>query len=173
MAVIIEGISVVINGKDLVGEKFKDNDEFKSIVPNETLVADGELMAVAFMDPNDVQKFITVLEEYNLTFLKDGKAKDIAVVDQRHGFTVPCDWAQYGHGSFDNGQTVAICRHCNSLVTEVYTPTGWDYENSLSSKSFFVPTGNKDDKVVFLRREGNIDVYFNYNTGKETYVGRT
>jgi hypothetical protein len=174
MAVLIEGISVVINGRDLKGEKFRDDAHFKSLVPNKTLCADTELMSVAFMSPVEAEKFIATLEKYNLIFMKNGKSKDIAVVDQLNGFSAPCEWAEFGHVELDSGEgMVASCRYKNSQVSILYTPDNWEFRSSLSDKPGFVPTEDKDEQLLYLRTDGNVDVYLNAATGKEVFIGRT
>lgn len=172
MAVLIEAISVVINNRDLRGEKFRDGEHFKSIVPNNTLCSDNELMRVGFMSPDDVQAFIAILEQYGLVYLENGNAKDIVVVDQNHDFAVPCDWAEFGSVVLD-GNRVAVCRIKNSEENILYTPEGWTYKDSLSNQHGFIPTEKKDERLLYLRTDGNVDVYLDAHTGEEVYVGRT
>ena len=55
MAVLIEAISVVVRADELL-KKFPGGwDAFKSIVPNQTLCADNEIVRVGFMSPQDVE----------------------------------------------------------------------------------------------------------------------
>ena len=173
MAVIIEGISVVINDKDLRGEDFKNWNEFLSIVPNDTVVSDSELVRVGFMHPNDVEAFIKVLEGRGIAHLQNGNSKDVVVVDQHHGFSTPCDWAEFGRIEVEKGKTVAACQYVGSNIKTLYTPDGWTYENSLSAQHRFIPTEKVSESMVYLRTEGNVDVYLDNDSGKEVHVGRT
>jgi hypothetical protein len=38
---------------------------------------------------------------------QDGHAQDVVVADQMGGFTVPCDWAEFGQIELQPGQTVS------------------------------------------------------------------
>jgi len=174
MAVLIEGISVVIRAEVLL-KKFPDGwDGFKKIVPNETLCADNEVVRIGFMMPQDVELFVKKLERNGLVFLKGGQAIDLAVVDQIRGPTSKCDWLEFGHVNIgENGPKVAVCRLTGSKITEMVTPGDWEYEKSISSSFGFVPSEHADKGLKFLRHENGNDVYFNPLTGSEVYVGRT
>ena len=57
MAVLVEGISVIIRRR-VIEEKFPGGwDAFVEDVPNETLCADDELARVGFMSPDDVKAY--------------------------------------------------------------------------------------------------------------------
>jgi len=56
---------------------------------------------------------------------------------------------------------------------QLATPKGWKFEGSLSQKFKFIPTDQVKDQLKFLRKEGDLDVYLDLNTGKEVSVGRT
>ena len=51
MAVLVEGISAIVRADRLEG--FETWEAFKEIVPNGTLCADGELVRVGFMSPDE------------------------------------------------------------------------------------------------------------------------
>jgi hypothetical protein len=115
MAVLCEGISVIVR-RDAIHDRFDGGwIAFEQLVPNATLCTDGELARVGFMDPGSVQEFIYELESRGLVFDASeirGAAKlfgvaetdlgddldreDIAVVDQLRGPTRPCDWLEFG-----------------------------------------------------------------------------
>ena len=52
-------------------------------------------------------------------------------------------------------------------------PDGWMPEASLSHGHKFVPAEDVSEKMEFLRRENDVDVYRDKVTGKEMFVGRT
>ncbi len=94
MAVLVEGISVVMRIKtveDLYPGGFP---AFCSHVPDNTLCFDEEIAGIAFMTPQDAGAFIGHLETHSFTFQIDGKAKDIAVMDQYKGATMFCNWLE-------------------------------------------------------------------------------
>lgn len=171
MAVLCEGISVIIRA-DRALDRFNSFEAFQRIVPNSTLSIDGELIRIGFMSPEDVKIFIDQLQSEGLSFLQDGHAIDIVVVDQLRGPTAPCDWLEFGNVSLGDG-SVSAARFKNTSVMQLFTPEGWVYEGSLSQTYGFVPSELLNKSLSFLRRENGLDVYFNSLTGKEVYIGRT
>jgi hypothetical protein len=121
------------------------------------------------MAPEDVDSYIKVLRERGLVFQRGGEANDFIVVDQRWGPTTPCHWLEFDHVEFD-GNRVAACRLVGSSEQGIVTPQGWKFDRSLSASYIWVPG---DKSVVFLRHEGNVDVYFSELTGGEVFIGRT
>lgn len=174
MAVLIEGISVVIR-IDVIVNRFPGGwEKFKEIVPNQTLCSDNEIARIGFMSPTDVEVFIKQLQNNGFEFLRSGKAIDIAVADQIKGVTSECSWLEFGHVNMTNdGSCVAACRLTGSEVMQVFTPPGWEYESSLSRAYTFVPTELVEKDLKYLRHENGLDVYLNIATGKEVYIGRT
>jgi len=175
MAVLIEGISVVVRVNSIASKFRGGATAFKRIVPNRTLCADNELARVGFMTPLDSDSFVRVLTEAGLIHLKDGHAEDIVVVDQFQGFLSECTWAQISHVKLNEEGTkkVAACKLRDGNADRVVMPLGWVFEKSLSDSSTFVPFAQMNEAVKFVRREGNLDVYLDLATGKEVYVGRT
>jgi hypothetical protein len=62
MAVLVEGISVVVRADSIVKEMQGGWERFRSLVPNGTLCFDDDLARVGFLDPNEVSAFIDRLE---------------------------------------------------------------------------------------------------------------
>jgi len=174
MAVLIEGISVVVR-VDAIVNKFPGSwERFKAIVPNQSLCADNEVVRIGFMSPADVETFVTQLQSNGLEFLRSGKAIDIAVADQQHGLTTACSWLEFGHVDMgSNGSIVAACRLMGSKVNQVVTPPGWKYESSISRSCGFAHNESVEKDLKYLRHENGLDVYLNIATGEEVYVGRT
>ena len=175
MAVLVEGISVIIRRK-AIEEKFPGGWEaFVDDVPNDTLCADDELARVGFMSPADVKAYVRHLEGLGFCCLSQGKSVDLVVADQLQGPAAPCDWGQFGHVTVGDNQSnrVAACRAVGSTVNMLIFPDGWQYEGSLSQTFGFVPGDHPENGMKFLRRENNVDVYHNSLTGREMYVGRT
>lgn len=171
MAVLIEAISVLVKAQAII-EKYPGGwEQFSQDVPNQTLCADGELVRVGFMNPNDVQKYVSFLESKRLVFQSNGHCKDIAVVDQQRGFTIPCEWADFGRIFIDSSQTqrVSACRLKGSTQRIVSYPDGWDYESSLSKDYHFVQPENADQELEFIRKEGVVAVFKHLPSGKIVY----
>lgn len=172
MAVLVEGISVVVL-KGRIDETYPNGWKgFSSDCPNQTLCADSDLARIGFMSPDDVGGFCEHLEQYGFIFQRDNKCIDLAVVDQLQGPTVDCDWLEFGHVEL-NGNQVAACHLSGSEDNTIITPEGWKFEESLSAKHTFVPNESVDENLKFLRSEDGMDVFLNLRTGKKVYIGRT
>ena len=175
MAVLVEAISVVIRYDRLLEAFGNDWEAFKRIVPNKTLCADNELARVGFMAPDDVRAFVETLQRRALTYLVDGAAQDLIVVDQLRGPVAACDWVDFGQINIegDPRKRVAACRLTESTQSVVVTPEGWTFEKSLSSSFGFVPNEHLGKSLTLKRDEDGLEVYHNRLTGKEVFVGRT
>ena len=149
MAVLVEGISVIVKRRDIDTGFEGDWDSFLSVVPNATLCSDGELARVGFMSPGEVENFINELTARGLTLLQGGEAQQIAVVDQQRGPTTPCEWLEFGRlpigGSESKvsacwlfeGPRIASGMHIRDTSMQLATPVGWEFDGSLSDKFFF------------------------------------
>lgn len=142
MAVLVEGISVIIRADRLLEAFAGDLDRFKSLVPNNTLCTDGELVRVGFLSPSETERFCNTLEHSGLFFREgDGQAKDFTVCDQQRGMMVPTRWASFGHIRWQGATTkrVAGCQLEGSSLKQLVTPDGWVFEGSLTKDFRFLP----------------------------------
>ena len=154
MAVLVEGISVIIQDEKLAKVIYWE--DFKEMVPNQTLCADGELVRVGFMHPDDVKFFVSELEALGLQYLDKNSAVDLCVVDQQAGPMVSVDWLEFGSVEM-NGKKVAAARLCGSEVGQIFTPEGWAYHGSLSERFLFVRSEDPDSLEV-VGRKGLMDI---------------
>ena len=102
------------------------------------------------MSPPDIEAFVRRLEKGGLTFVRDGQAVDIAVVDQTRGPTMPAQWLEFARlslGGTENkvaagwlfeGPRIAAGIHTPAKGMTLATPDGWTYDDSLSANSKFV-----------------------------------
>ena len=171
MPVLIEAISIVIR-RDAIKRRFIGGwDAFVKTIPNNTLCKDENLLRVGFMTPKDVEAYVELLELNGLVFKEEGCAVDLAVVDQLKGPTVNAPWLEVGR--FKNADLdIMIGSFKGAPRNGIALPAQWKFEGSISQESQYAPSGADDDRLSFLRREGNTDVYKNLITGKEVYVGR-
>ena len=172
MAVLIEGISVVVKVQSMLDAFDRDWNAVFDVIPNKTLCSDTELARIGFMTPVDVEAFVNVLQIHGLQFIEEGRCVDIVVVDQMLGVINLCDWVDFGVYEIAPGQLIAACRLVDSEFDDIQVPDDWSYSRSLSRTSMFVPSGQMDKTMKFLRNEGGVDVYENLMTGREVYVGR-
>src|SRR6266853_4840789 len=104
MAVLVEGISAIIRVQ-AIHERFPGGwKAFVSKVPNQTLCSDNELARIGFMSPDDCRAFVDNLDRVGIAFLRNGQSQDIVIADQLRGFTVPCEWADFGRIEISPGQ---------------------------------------------------------------------
>ena len=168
MSVIIEGISVVIR-ISTIEQKYRGGlAQYQRDCPNDTFCTDEHLARIGFLAPPDVGRCIQGLEHQGLTFKQNGKCVDIAVVDQQVGFTVPCDWLDFGR----HPKGVAYCSLKGTDSEKIAVPVGWQFENSLSAQFTFVSNEEASERMEFLRHENGVDVFFDKQAGKEVYLGR-
>ena len=175
MAVLVEGISVIIRADALIERYPGSWEAFQANPPNATLCADGELIRVGFMTPDDARAFVEELAQYGIEYLRDGKAVDLVVADQQRGFAAPCEWAECGHFNWENDpdRKVAASWMAASQSGEVLTPDGWTYENSLTAQFSFIPNNLEPEFRDHLGHEDGVDVYRDLETGKPVFVGRS
>lgn len=156
MAVLVEGISAIVR-LDRVAEKYPNGrDAFFGDVPNSTLCHDEKIARAGFLSPREVKDYIELLESRGLVFLEEGRATDVAVVDQQRGISVPCDWLEFGRIPFgETGEKVGVCwlfegprkghgLHFEGKSMSFAVPIGWEYEGSLSAEFAFVPTKSRN-----------------------------
>ena len=175
MAVLVEGISVIIKAQAIIDRYPGGWEAFEANPPNATLCADNELIRVGFMTPVDAKGFVERLASHGIEYLRDGKAIDLVVADQQRGLAAPCEWAEFGRLDWegDSEKRVAACRLVGSRYGQVLTPDGWSYDGSLSARFGFVPSGWESEFLDRLSHKDGLDVYRDIETGKEVYVGRT
>ena len=184
MALLIEGISVVIR-RSAVEEKYPGGfDGVKDRVPNKAFCADDHLVRVGFMSPADVESFCGVLEEHGLTYLADGIAQDIVVIDQQRGPLAPCEWVDVWDGYLEKEKIrkLVFCMVTGEIEGMFQgpegsdwaeEPEGWEWEGSLSQTFSFAPSEEVDKSFTYLGHDDGLDVYFNELSEKVNYVGRT
>jgi hypothetical protein len=121
-----------------------------------------------FMSPSDSGQFLAFLEEVGLRFEESGRGMDLAVVDQRNGPTIECDWLQF----FKHPIGCSAVALLGAPEMPLATPPGWQFEKSLSSDFIFVPNAEIERRLKFLRHEGTCDVYLDEKINEIVYVGR-
>lgn len=175
MAVLVEGISIIVRARPII-EKYEGGWEaFLSACPGGPICADGELVCIGFMDPRDVKQFATTLSSNGLTYRADGEAVDFVLADQQQGLSAACKWAELGTAPAPGAETesVVACRLAGSDNQKLMTPDDWSYEGSLSDTFGDKETHASSDQLEFLRSEDGRDVYRDPETGTEVYVSRT
>jgi hypothetical protein len=176
VAVLIEGISVVIRCRSIVERASGGVAAFMKTLPNKTLRSDGELACVHFMTPHDTQSYVEILGKAGLVYRGvDGEPIDLVVVDQNRGPVIPCDWLDFGHTDWNNDplQPIAVCCARPVKNTGVVAPEGWSYAESLTANSRFVAGDEIPPNLEFLRHDGGVDVLRDKETGQNFFISRS
>lgn len=175
MAVLIEGISVVIRCRSIVEKASGGVAEFMRALPNKTLRSDGELACVHFMTPDATRSYVELLGKTGLVYRgPDDLPVDVVVVDQHHGPMVHCDWLDFGRADWANDprQPVAVCCARPTNNAGVVAPEGWSYAGSLTANGKFVAGDEIPSNLEFVRHEEGVDVLRDRDTGQQFFVPR-
>lgn len=191
MAVLCEAYSVIVRKESIDQYLPGGQAAFTELVANDTYCSDGSLVRAGFMTPDDVKAFVDALEVRGLQFLiHEGtvsmgihgrRDSDIVVVDQGHGPTTACPWINCFRMQISAAGSVVGARLVVDGVPEVcadgrvdlHVPEGWTYEGSISAEPHFVEAADIPRRMRFLRREHNLEVYLDTETGQEMFVGRS
>jgi hypothetical protein len=143
LAVLVEGISVVVRCRSIVRKHEGGQALFVADLPNGSLRADGVLAALTFLTPGDAKAYVARLEERGLQHLDGIDAVDMVVVDQHSGLRSRCAWASFGTTNWNDvdGQRVSVCLSQPAPSDRVVAPTGWTYETSLTATGVHAPAG--------------------------------
>ncbi|MSR07358.1 MAG: hypothetical protein EXR93_09885 [Gemmatimonadetes bacterium] len=171
MAVLIEGISVVVR-RVRIDECYPDGwHSFVRDVPNATLCADPHIARVGFMTPDDARRFVDLLGIRGLRFAEDQEATDLAVVDQLSGVIGICSWLEFGHVTLRTNR-VSACRLKGDDELTLATPQGWVWEKSLSREGVFSSSAEVGDRFFRLQSDGGVETHLDLKTGRELFLGR-
>jgi hypothetical protein len=172
MAVLVEGISVVIRRDAIVRTFGPSWDAFVVAVPNRTLCADPEIARVGFMHPDDVQAYVVQLGTKGMLHLRTENAVDLVVVDQLRGPTSHCDWLDFGSVDLQ-GHKVSAARLKGSALLKTAVPDGWTYATSLSSGFTFVSKDAVPLAIGKVTQQDGMGAARDLDTNQELFMGRT
>lgn len=138
-----------------------------------TACADDHLVRVGFTSSDAAERHASRLESLGLVHVGDeGKAVDLVIVDQLQGPSNACDWIEFGHVTLD-GNRVAAARFVGDKATQLFTPPGWTYSESLTKSHSFIPTDEIRSRLKFLKALGNQFQYWDVTTEKILYSHQT
>ncbi len=165
MAVPVEGFSVLIRNETLESRHPGGVSGYVEACPNQTFCTDGLVCRVGFMNALDLGNFLAELESLGLSTMADDPDRDVAVVCQEDGLDDPCDWLQLGRHS----SGVIAAWLTGEEPGEIIGPDGWSTAPSITQ----VTREEARKRLKFLRIDGPIDIFYDTETEKEVYVGRT
>ena len=172
MAVLVEGISVVIRSDRLLAAFGGDWDAVRAVVPNETLCGDDELARAGFSTHAEAETLVDRLAASGLIYVEDGAARDLVIVDQRRGPLVRCDWIEFGQATLDGdpAKRVSACRLRGSTRPVTVTPEGWTFDGSLSARLPPAPEQRGVDRLAFVGSQGGYNIYRDRASGSHLFV---
>lgn len=164
MPVLLEGTAVVIRNDAL--DRCLDGGAraFDTIAPNAMSFGDGQLSQASFMSPRDAELF---RDKLVLMGLRDqGHSPDLVVVDAHNQTVTPtCDWLQLMEYK---GNLIASMVGSESDV--VVAPETWDPESGPALHH--MSAEEVTQRLEFVRREGQVDVYRDKESGQLLYSAR-
>ena len=173
MPVLIECISVVTRC-DTLDRKFPGGLRgYEASIPNGTYCSDNEITRVGFTAPSDVGRHIDKLKECGIIFSNNNRFIEIAVVDMLSGFTAECDWLEFKTTHFlDTDIFCSWCRLAGSNLSNIFFPSDWEFETSMTKNSNFVTNDEFSKTHVFIKHEDSQDVWMHKESGKLCYITR-
>jgi len=171
MAVLIEALSVIVKVSVLESKYPNGVAGYANECPNQTFCTDGRVTRVGFMCPEDVGTFLNRLIDRGLT-PRDGEHWEDAVVIDQHPAapTGPCDWIAIGRA--EDGTLAAWSADPRDIPGELFVPSKWKFEGSLSQEPGYVPSDEDTERFTFDGIEGRCEVHIDRESGKKVYIGR-
>ncbi len=160
MSVLVEALTVTVKNQTIESLVKGGVPAFQECVPNATFRTDRFLSAVSFLEPQSTGNFVDDLQQVGMTFVEDGVAQDIVVLDQHRGPTAQCDWL--GFDKTEEGFSIAWLVGHPQGVMAVYD--NWEPNNDLSFRE-----GHIEETMKFLREENGLDIYLDLETGQECF----
>lgn len=163
MAIAIQAFTVVVRNEAIRGRYPGGEETFQANVPNQMFCSDGVLSRVSFMVDQDAVSFLNELGSLGLE-VEDGA--DAVICDAIEGMTrPPCQWLQVGRY-----KKACIAWQRGEQVVSIVGPHGWNPDEEGIS---YASKEEAERRLRFLRNEGKVQVFWDSETEKEVYVGRT
>jgi tetratricopeptide (TPR) repeat protein len=175
MAILIEGVSVVITTSDLDTHFPGGSAAFAAQVPNSTYCSDGVLARVSFMVVDDARLFVGALaNRFNNTW--KATPQNIAVIDATQGFLTKCDWLKADLKTIPNAEgkliAVTVAWLGDGDPSTFSAPAGWQLRSMVTLSQADLEQNYEVVKVEETSSGGAVTTYRHRETGKTWYVGR-
>lgn len=163
MAVVLDGWAVVARRTAVEAHVPGGLAGWFEVAPNRMACADPHLCVVAFMAHDDASAFIVKLEAMGLPSEREGAYRDVALVRVDGPWEHACRWLQIGRHAGVNAVWLDGADRDPLVVPVMWRP------NSIVNLS----NEEAAKRLKFLRRQGNVEVYLDTETGQEMFRGRT
>lgn len=136
--------------------------------PNRTFCSDGRFARLGFMAFSDARHFISLLEDYGLTYKLSGRCIDISIYSAVDGVEDGCDWVCVDHDQrgFD------FAWLAGDDPGPIAAPEHIDLDSFKESLTFHSQE-EMEEHLEFLREENGLRVYRDKRDGTILYSGRT
>jgi len=164
MSVAIEAFCVVIR-KDAIERLYPGGvTQYGKDCPNSTYCHDSHLTSIGFMSQDDGVRFAQMVMAHGI------QEDHIALVDQNRGLISPRSWAE----CLKHEDGWALCWLAGTDRNPLCAPAGWTFEKARDRQRSmsFMPAADAQKRLEFVRKENNVDVYRDRDTGELQYVGR-
>ena len=95
------------------------------------------------------------------------RVQDVAVVDQRQGITTDCDWLQFSR----HPKGYSHAWRADTEAGVLATPSGWQFEQSLSSRFTYVPSEEAAERMIPRSSSEGVDTFRDDLTDRDVYIG--
>lgn len=155
MAVLTEDMSIIVR-IDSIERKFPSG--MRAFVDRKGAIkgfcADGELVRFGLKEGLEVEMVMQDLLAWGLVHVDaDGKAVDIALIDQLQGPLQACDWLEWGRLTLGD-VAVNACRLVGSKVDGIAVPAAWAFPHSASDLHILVEAADLPPNATRLRDAG-------------------
>ena len=111
------------------------------------------------------------LAEHGLTVLSsDGTFADLAIVDERSGLTAPRNWLTLATAELEGWPRSIECCYLSARdesASVVAMPSNWRNDRP---RLDFTLNERAEQELVFISREGEIDLYIDLSTMRPVYT---
>jgi len=190
MAIIAEAISVIVKD-DSIQEKYNGGlKRFYNDIPNKTHCSDGKIHRIGFMNPDDTQSYVRLLELNGLKFISNDEFIDIAVVDMIHGSTKKCIWLGFERNKFFSGQhqykkseeefsIVWLLENIedygkpvgSNRELQIITPPNWTPDRAIYG-SDFIPIEKYNSRLIELENEDGVSKLWDAKSGDMVFIAK-
>lgn len=167
MSVLVEALSLVIRRITLDISYPGGADAFLAAMcvedcPARRLCSDDKLVSVSFFTPDDVTTVVNSLRELGIVELEGNSFHELAVIDQREGPTLPCDWLEWRQHR--DGFTYAWL--AGTEPGDMAAPADWTAEQSRS----LTRSDRRDEpgRMLKLGEDGEMETWLDFRTGAVT-----
>lgn len=132
-------------------------------VPHRMACADRDLCSVAFMVQEDASAFVLKLDGMELPGLREGAYRDVALVGKNGPWQHACPWLKVGRYA-----GVRAVWMEGADPEPLVVPVAWRPNTMIN-----LSDEEAAKRLKFLRRDGDVEVYLDTQTGEELFRGRT